>query len=383
MSRGVIRFAITSVRWQAHRSAGQVHAPGKPCCTTLRNTDYAGCNSAAYYTISKTWIDKNQRQMEYSPPPLFKQGASARVKVVFFSFIAIMLLVIDARLQSLQLVRQVVGSALYPLQMLAVMPRDMVRNTGEYFTRVSTLENENAVLKRIQLEQSLSTQQDAQLKNENAQLRKLLATSETVPVKSLLAEILYDARDNFTRRIILNRGLKHGVALGQPVIDNQGVVGQITRVFPLTAEVTLLTDKDQAIPVQVQRNGLRSVVYGKGQVGNLELRVPSNADIKPGDILVTSGIDGIYPAGLMVARATQIDNNASTTFERIACLPIAGLDRYKDVLILMVDTHIEARPDDEDAKPRKIIRRVTRDSVEPTGKARDEAKAAEQQKAQP
>lgn len=325
--------------------------------------------------------------MEYSPPPLFKQGASARVKVVFFSFIAIMLLVIDARLQSLQLVRQVVGSALYPLQMLAVMPRDMVRNTGEYFARVSTLEHENAVLKHIQLEQSLSTQQDAQLKNENAQLRKLLATSETVPVKSVLAEILYDARDNFTRRIILNRGLKHGVALGQPVIDDQGVVGQITRVFPLTAEVTLLTDKDQAIPVQVQRNGLRSVVYGKGQIGKLELRVPSNADIKPGDILVTSGIDGIYPAGLMVARATLVDNNASTTFERIACLPIAGLDRYKDVLILMVETHIEARPDDDDAKPKRIIRRVTRDSAEPTGKARDEAKAdpkaAEPQKAQP
>jgi len=313
--------------------------------------------------------------MEYSPPPLFKQGASARVKVVFFSFVAIMLLVIDARLQSLQLVRQVVGSALYPLQMLAVIPRDLARNTGDYFARVSTLENENTALKRIQLEQSLFMQQDGQLKNENAQLRKLLATSATVPVKSILAEILYDARDNFTRRIILNRGLKHGVALGQPVIDDQGVVGQITRVFPLTAEVTLLTDKDQAIPVQVQRNGLRSVVYGKGQVGKLELRVPSNADIKAGDVLVTSGIDGIYPAGLMVARATLVDNNASTTFERIACLPIAGLDRYKDVLVLMVETHIEARSDDEDAKPRKIIRRVTRDSADTATKIKDEAKA--------
>jgi len=328
--------------------------------------------------------------MEYSPPPLFKQGASARVKVVFFSFVAIMLLVIDARLQTLHLARQVVGSALYPLQMLAVIPRDMARNTGDYFARVATLENENAALKRRQLEQSLFVQQDLQLRTENTQLRKLLGTGETVPVKSLLADILYDARDNFTRRIILNRGLKHGVALGQPVIDDQGVVGQITRVFPLTAEVTLLTDKDQAIPVQVQRNGLRSVVYGKGQVGNLELRVPSNADIKAGDILVTSGIDGIYPAGLMVARATLVDNNASTTFERIACLPIAGLDRNKEVLILMVETHIEARPEDEDSKPRKIIRRVTRDSAEAKPEPKVEAKAdakadprAEPQKAEP
>ena len=269
--------------------------------------------------------------------------------------------------------------------MLAVAPRDLARSAGDYFARVATLENENAALKHLQLEQSLNVQQGQQLKSENAQLKKMLATSESVPVKSILAEILYDARDTFTRRIVLNRGLKHGAALGQPVIDDQGVVGQITRVFPLTSEVTLLTDKDQAIPVQVQRNGLRSVVYGKGLLGNLELRVPSNADIKAGDILVTSGIDGIYPPGLMVARATAVENNASTTFERIACLPIAGLDRHRDVLILLVQTHIEARPDDEDSKPRKIIRRVTRDSAE-AGKAKEESKAepkAELQKAEP
>jgi rod shape-determining protein MreC len=237
---------------------------------------------------------------------------------------------------------------------------------GDYFTELSTLEKENTELKRKQLLQSLSVADDQHLKTENAQLRRLLATSATVPAKSILAEILYDARDSFTRRIILNRGLKQGIALGQPVVDDQGVIGQITRVFPLTAEVTLLTDKDQAIPVQVQRNGLRSVVYGKGQVGSLELRVPSNADIKAGDILVTSGIDGIYPPGLLVARATVVENNATSTFERIACLPIAGLDRHKEVLVLLVDTHIEARPDDEDSggKPKKIIRHVTRDSAE-------------------
>jgi len=311
--------------------------------------------------------------MEYSPPPLFKQGASARVKVVFFSIVAIMLLVIDARLQTLNLARQVVASALYPLQMLAIVPRDIVNNLGDYFVQVSRLESENTTLKRTQLMQSLSVAEDQQLKTENAQLRRLLATSATVPVKSIMAEILYDARDSFTRRIILNRGLKHGIALGQPVIDDLGVVGQVTRVFPLTSEVTLLTDKDQAIPVQVQRNGLRSVVYGKGQVGNLELRVPSNADIKAGDVLVTSGIDGLYPPGLLVARATLVENNATTTFERIVCLPVAGLDRHNEVLVLMVDTHIEARPDDDESKPKKIIRHVTRDSAE-TNKSKEDNK---------
>ena len=309
--------------------------------------------------------------MEYSPPPLFKQGAPARVKVVFFSFVAIMLLVIDARLQTLNLLRQAVGSVLYPLQMLAIVPRDMIRTSEDYFARISTLEIENAALKRIQLQQALSVQQDQQLRDENAQLRKLLGGSSAVPVKSILADILYDARDSFTRHIILNRGLKHGIALGQPVVDDLGVVGQVTRVFPLTAEVTLLTDKDQAIPVQVQRNGLRSVVYGKGQVGNLELRVPSNADIKSGDVLVTSGIDGIYPPGLQVARVASIENTGTTTFERIVCLPIAGLDRHKEVLVLLVDTHIEVRPDDEDSKPKKIVRRVTRDSAEAAPKATD------------
>ena len=256
----------------------------------------------------------NLRTMEYSPPPLFKQGASARAKVVFFSLIALMLLVIDARLQSLQLVRQLMGSVLYPLQMVAVVPRDLLRDMGDYFARVSMLEDQNTKLKHAQLLQSLAVQQDQQLKGENIQLRKLLATSQTMPVGSVMADILYDARDSFTRRIILNRGIRNSVTVGQPVIDDQGVVGQVTRVFPLTSEVTLLTDKDQAIPVQVQRNGLRSVIYGKGQVGSLELRVPSNADIKAGDILVTSGIDGIYPPGLMVARATAVDNNASATF---------------------------------------------------------------------
>src|SRR5580698_579595 len=128
--------------------------------------------------------------MEYSPPPLFKQGASARVKVVFFSLIAIMLLVIDARLQTLSLARQVVASALYPLQMLAIMPRDMINNMGDYFTQVSRLEKENTDLKRAQLTQSLNVAQDQQLKSENAQLRKLLATSASVPVKSIMAEIL-------------------------------------------------------------------------------------------------------------------------------------------------------------------------------------------------
>ena len=309
--------------------------------------------------------------MEYSPPPLFKQGASARVKVVFFSLVAIMILVIDARLQTLNLVRQVIGTTLYPLQVVALMPRDVIDDVGNYFTRLSTLEQQNAVLKQAQIVNAMTLQQGQQLVLENTQLRQLLATNARMPVKSVLGEILYDARDAFTRRIIVDRGLHHGISLGQPVIDALGVVGQVTRVFPMTSEVTLLTDKDQAIPVQVVRNGLRSVVYGRGQNATLELRMPSNADIQANDMLVTSGIDGVYPPGLAVARVSQVENKAASTFERIGCLPVAGVDRHKHVLILLVDTHIEPRPADDDVKAKKVNRKVTRDNVESVVKPKE------------
>ncbi len=311
--------------------------------------------------------------MEYSPPPLFKQGASARVKVVFFSMVAIMILVIDARLQTLNLVRQIMGSALYPLQMVALMPRDIIIGAGDYFSQVTTLEKENEALRHAQVLAAMTIQQGQQLLSENNRLRQLLATTARVQVKSVMGEILYDARDAFTRRIILNRGMQHGVSLGQPVIDDLGVVGQVTRVFPMTSEVTLLTDKDQVIPVQVARNGLRSVVYGRGQNSNLELRMPPNADIKADDLLVTSGIDGVYPPGLSVARVMQVENKSSNTFERIACVPVAGTDRHKHVLILLAETHIQPRPADDDTQPKKINRKVTRDSAEPVVKPREVA----------
>ena len=244
--------------------------------------------------------------MQYSPPPLFKQGASARAKVVFFSVLAIFLLVVDARMKSLVLVRQALGTVLYPVQMLAVVPRDAALSVSNYFASTVKLEKENAALKRQQIQSADVLQQATQITAENAHLRKLLDAREHVATKSVLSEIIYDARDPFTRKVIVDKGLKHGVALSQPVIDDQGVVGQVTRVFPLTAEVTLLTDKNQAIPVQVVRNGLRSVVYGRGQSSFLDMRITTNADVKAGDVLVTSGIDGVYPAGLQVAKVTQV-----------------------------------------------------------------------------
>jgi rod shape-determining protein MreC len=274
--------------------------------------------------------------MEYSPPPLFKQGASARAKLIIFSLIAITLLVVDARMNALTMVRRVVGTALYPLQVAALAPRDALYAVGDYFTTVSSLQKENAELRRQQVANAQALQENSYLVNENAHLRQLLSADARVPVKSIMSEMLYDTRDPFTRKIVLNRGSTHGLALGQPVIDQAGVVGQVTRLYPYTSEVTLLTDKDQAISVQVVRSGLRSVAYGRGQSGVLELRfIAANADIKPGDTLVTSGIDGVFPAGLAVATVATVEHKSGDSFAQIVCLPAAGISRNRQFLVLL------------------------------------------------
>jgi rod shape-determining protein MreC len=309
--------------------------------------------------------------MEYSPPPLFKQGAPARVKMTLFACISIALLLADARMNALKTVRQVVGTVLYPLQMVALLPRDAIYGVGDYFSSLSSLEKQVRDLKQQQIASAQALQQ-AQLYNaENAQLRKLLDARERVPGKSLLAEILYDARDSSSRKIVLDRGIQQGVQLGLPVIDNQGVVGQVTRVFPFTSEVTLLTDKEQAIPVQVLRNGLRSVAYGRGQSGQLELRfVAAQTDnVQVGDILITSGIDGVYPAGLAVARVTQVENNANGVFGRVVCQPLSGIQSHSQLLILMTPPDLPPRPPEEEPfKPGKKGKKEAREAAKEAAK---------------
>jgi rod shape-determining protein MreC len=292
--------------------------------------------------------------MEYSPPPLFKQGAPARVKVTVFAFISILLLMIDSRFNTLATVRQVTGTILYPLQMAALMPRDALGSMSSYFSSITALQREVHELQVAQVASAQTMQQARMQMAENVQLRKLLGARAAVPVPTMMSEILYDARDSSSRKIVLDRGLREGVKLGLPVIDNAGVVGQVTRVFPFTAEVTLLTDKEQAIPVQVLRNGLRSVAYGRGQSGLLDLRfVAPNADIQVGDVLITSGLDGVYPAGLAVAKVIRVENSATGPFGGVVCQPLAGIDRHRQLLMLMSTPDLPARPPVESDKPLK------------------------------
>jgi rod shape-determining protein MreC len=292
--------------------------------------------------------------MEYSPPPLFKQGASARVKMTVFACISIALLLVDSHMRTLETVRFFAGTVLSPLQKAALLPRDALYGVGDYFSTLSSLEKQVNELKRQQIVGAQALQQ-AQLQTaENAQLRRLMDARERLPVKSQLAEVLYDARDVNSRKIILDRGTRSDVVLGLPVIDNQGVVGQVTRVFPFTSEVTLLTDKEQAIPVQLLRNGLRSVAYGRGKSGALELRFTApNADIQVGDIVVTSGLDGVYPAGLAVARVTQVENSAGGSFGGVVCQPLAGISNNTQLLILMSTPEMPPRPPEEEQRAPK------------------------------
>lgn len=283
--------------------------------------------------------------MEYSPPPLFKQGAPARVKVTVFALISIALLMIDSRMQTLASVRQVAGTVLYPFQVVALMPRDALASMGSYFSSLSALQKEVDQLKANQVASAQLLQQARYQMAENVHLRRLMGAREQVPVKSIMSEILYDARDPASAKIVLDRGTTHGVDVGMPVIDFSGVVGQVTRVFPFTSEVTLLTDKDQVIPVQVLRNGLRSVAYGRGQGGLLDLRfVTPNADLQVGDVLITSGLDGIYPAGLAVAKVIQVESSAAGNFGRVVSQPLAGIDRNRQLLILTERAQVVPRP---------------------------------------
>jgi rod shape-determining protein MreC len=283
--------------------------------------------------------------MEYSPPPLFKQGAPARVKVAVFALLSLALLFIDAHYHALTSLRQVAGTVLYPFQMMALVPRDAVGNMGNYFSSVSALQKEVRDLKSQQVATATLMQQAQLQMAENVHLRKLMDAKAHLPVQSMMSEILYDARDSSTRKIVLDRGSQNSVTLGLPVIDNSGVVGQVTRVFPFTSEVTLLTDKEQAIPVQVLRSGLRTVAYGRGQSGTLDLRfVAPNADIQVGDVLITSGMDGVYPAGLAVAKVAQVENVGAGAFGRVICQPLAGVDRNRQLLIVMTHVALPPRP---------------------------------------
>ncbi|QDX81741.1 rod shape-determining protein MreC [Denitratisoma sp. DHT3] len=277
----------------------------------------------------------------HSPPPFFKRGPAPLARLTFYLVLAVMVMVADLRFHTLEWLRTGLNALAWPLQRLAYLPLEAGGDIGQHLRRMSALQAENQDLHSRQLSTANLLLRQRHLEDENKQLRALLDMRGRQPVGGQVADILYAARDPFARRVIIDKGLQADIKAGQAVIDDIGVIGQVTRVFPLTAEVTLLTDKEQAIPIQVQRNALRAVLTGAG-AGAMELRfLAANDDVQVGDILVTSGLDGVYLPGLPVARVTRIDRDQSFSFARIFCVPLAGVERHGLVLVL---DHREALP---------------------------------------
>jgi rod shape-determining protein MreC len=294
--------------------------------------------------------------LDRTPPPFFKQGPSALSKLMVCSALALFLMVADSRFRITQPVRAAVATVLFPVQWLAMRPVLAVRTVQDYFTSLNTaLNNEEAARRKLIL-QSARANQVEQLLNENAQLRKLLGLRERLNTPTITAEVLYDAADPYTRKVIIDKGLAQGVEAGSPVIDESGVLGQVTRVHPLISEVTLVTDSEQAIPVLNTRTGNRGIAYGDaGRYGSggLELRyMAANADVQPGDLLTTSGVDGVYPPGIPVAKVAKVERRPDSAFARIVCYPQAQVGGARHVMVLKsLLNQIPPRPAPEDATP--------------------------------
>lgn len=292
--------------------------------------------------------------MDRSLPPLFKRGVPALVRLFLCLVCALTLLIFDAQVQALHTVRAVISTVLYPLRQVAVLPRDAFYAVTGYFSTLSTLRHDNGVLRTQASAQEEKMLRYALLTAENARLRTLLELTQHSPLRMVAAEVQYETRDAYSRKIIIDRGAQHGVRPSLPVLDERGLIGQVTRVFPLQAEVTLLTDKELSVPVQIVRTGLRALVSGAAQPGYLELRfVAAGADLQAGDVLVTSGLDGVYPPGLPVATLVQMEarGKANTAFALALCMPLARLHHYRQVMVLGEGLTLPEAPPVEQEQP--------------------------------
>ena len=275
--------------------------------------------------------------LDRSPPPFFNQGPSALSRLVFFSALALFLMVADSRFHLVQPLRAAIATALYPAQWLALQPVQMVRDATAYLTELKTARLTEEAARSKLAEQSQRAGQVEQLLLENNRLRQLLTLRERVQVPATAAQVLYDATDPYSRRVVIDKGQMQGIQPGSPVMDESGVLGQVTRVYPFVSEITLLIDRDQVIPVMNARTGARSVAYGDPSQhgGMMELRYMSvNEDVKEGDLLTTSGVDGVYAPGLPVARVARVDRRSDTSFARIVCQPLANLSAVNHVMVL-------------------------------------------------
>jgi rod shape-determining protein MreC len=287
------------------------------------------------------------RPIPVDTPAFFNRGPSPLARLAFFGLLSLALLFADTRYRYLESVRQAVAIVLYPVERALEMPGAAFAYVSDYFGSKRRLADENAMLRQELVARAPATQGYTREQAENARLRALLDVRAQYAATAVAVQVLYTSRDPFTQKVFVDKGASAGVAAGAGVIDASGVVGQVTRVFPYMAEVTLITDRDQAVPVQVERSGARSVLFGNGTGRSPELRFTSpSADIRAGDRLVTSGLDHTYPPGLAVAEIVDVVRDSGQMFARILCKPLAGIDHSEFLLVLSQSASMPARPEE-------------------------------------
>lgn len=266
--------------------------------------------------------------------------------------LSIGMMVADYRSHYLQNVRAGLAIVVTPVQLIATVPEKVGNWIGDLFAQQFTLLSRNKALERDQVTLKARLQRLQMLEEENDRLRRLLAASKRVPDKVLMAELVEVSLDPYNHKILLNRGLRDGARLQQPILDPDGVMGQLTQVMPFNSVVTLITDPSHATPVQVSRNGVRAVAFGVGKIDTLEINyLTPNADIREDDVLVTSGLGGRFPPGYPVARVKAIEREPAAAFLRIRAEPIAKLDRARHVLLLLHTEPTHPRLTDEANRP--------------------------------
>ena len=276
--------------------------------------------------------------LDRTPPPFFRQGTSALTKLCFCWALALLLMVADARFQVIAPLRAAVATVLQPVERVLAVPVVAWREAGAYLAGLERARAAESEARRNLAALSDRAYRVEQLEAENTRLRALLELRPRLTVRSKSAEVLYQSADLYSRKVVIDRGEQHGIAAGSPVVNEAGVLGQVTRAYPLSAEVTLLIDRDAAIPVLNARTQVRSAAFG-GSLGagkhGMELRyMASDADVQAGDLLTTSGIDGVYPPGLPVAEVVSVDRVIESGFARVHLRPLASADSVRHVLVL-------------------------------------------------
>ncbi|MFU2327215.1 rod shape-determining protein MreC [Pseudomonas sp. NFX98] len=271
--------------------------------------------------------------------PLFTKGPSLGVRLLVLVVLSVALMVVDARFTLLKPVRSQMSLVLMQSYWITDLPQRLWQGVASQFGSRTELVAENEKLKSENLLLQGRMQKLASLTEQNVRLRELLNSSALVNEKVEVAELIGMDPNPFTHRIIINKGERDGVVLGQPVLDARGLMGQVVELMPYTSRVLLLTDSTHSIPVQVNRNGLRAIASGTGNPERLELRhVADTADIKEGDLLVSSGLGQRFPAGYPVATVKEVIHDSGQPFAIVRAVPTAALNRSRYLLLVFSDT---------------------------------------------